>query len=329
MKHVKCCEHSPLNSHLCKDCGTEFQKDQRLNNLRKKLTLICAALCFFVSMGAAQPVTVYNNFGSGNGGFDYSTGTSYMIAGFNTGFLYVEQAQTFTPNVSGYLTDIYLGMGMVLSFTTGTIHLVPDLGSFPLPQDALESWVLNALPSIYVGQPTTHLVSVNHPFLAAGQSYWVWISVGNGSSAGWGQNVTGAIGHMAQRQFEYDYLWVDQGNDNPLAAMQVDITYSVGLDDLTSAQSQAILHQNVPNPFNLSTSITFELPQNEFVNLSIFDNSGRLVRTFNESYCDAGIHQVQWNGENNEGFKVPGGIYIYCLKTKDGITRSHQMVLIK
>jgi len=122
-------------------------------------------------MGAAQPVTVYNNFGSGNGGFDYSTGTSYMIAGFNTGFLYVEQAQTFTPSVSGYLTDIYLGVGKVLSFNQCTIHLVPDLGTFPVLQNALETWVLTDLPSIYVGGPT-HLVSVNHSFLTAGQSYW-------------------------------------------------------------------------------------------------------------------------------------------------------------
>jgi len=333
MKCVKCGEHSPANSDLCKNHETESHKVQSLKNLRKKLTLISVALCFFAFTGMAQPVIVYNNFGTGNGGFEYETSMSWLIAGFFTGFNYVEQAQTFTPSESGYLSDIHLGLMVAFLFNEGTIKLTPDLGGLPSEDDVLESWVVYDLPSNGGGEPrpATQLLSVEHPYLTAGQTYWIWISAVNGSSAAWGENVTGAIGHMAQRGYEnyVGYVWMDMGNLT-LGALRVDVTDELtGIDDQTGVPTQIGLDQNFPNPFNLSTSITFVLPQNEFVNLAVFDNSGRLVRTLIENYYTAGVHQVQWNGENNEGYKVPCGIYIYCLKTKNGISRSHQMVLIK
>jgi hypothetical protein len=240
----------------------------------------------------------------------------------------VEQAQSFTPSESGYLSDIYLGLVKVINLNQCQVKLAMDQGGFPSQNDVVETWVLDTLPLVGSGEKI-ELVSALHPFLNAGQNYWIWISVNEGSSAAWGQNVTGAIGHMAQRQFEYELHWVDEGNDNQFGAMRVEVINYVGLNDLTSAPTQVFLHQNFPNPFNQSTSITFELPKNELVSLDIFDHSGRLVRTLIENYCTAGVHQVQWNGENNEGVKEPGGIFIYCMKTKDGITRSHQMVLIK
>ena len=58
--------------------------------------------------------TVYNNFGPGNEGFEYSTGESWMIAGNNSYFNYVEQAHAFTPSSSGPLAYIYIGLMEVL-----------------------------------------------------------------------------------------------------------------------------------------------------------------------------------------------------------------------
>lgn len=333
MKCLKCGEYSPGNSNCFNNFGTEPQKVQRQKSLSKKFTLVSIALFFFSFMGIAQPVTVYNNFGPGNNGFEYETSMSWLIAGFFTGFNYVEQAQSFMPGESGYLSDVYVGLMEAFLFDEGTIKLAPDMGGLPSEDNILESWVINDLPSNGGGEPrpATHFLSTEHPYLTAGQTYWIWISAEDGSSAAWGDNVTGAIGHMAQRGYVnyVGYVWVDMGSQT-LGALQVDITYEpTGIGDQTFIPTQIALDQNFPNPFNQSTSITFELPQNEFVNLSIFDNSGRLVRTLVENYCTAGVHQVRWNGENNEGFKARGGIYIYCLKTQDGITRSHQIVLIE
>ncbi|MDO8897294.1 MAG: T9SS type A sorting domain-containing protein, partial [Bacteroidales bacterium] len=95
------------------------------------------------------------------------------------------------------------------------------------------------------------------------------------------------------------------------------------------APAQNALNQNFPNPFNESTSIKFELPQSSFVNLSVFDISGRHICTLIENYCVEGAHQVYWNGNNIEGLKVSGGMYVYRLRAADGTVFSRKMALIK
>lgn len=188
-------------------------------------TWFCVALCLVVGTGTALTGTVYDNFGPGSGGFEYSWNESWFIAGFGSGFDYVETAQVFTPSASGDLTDIYLGLGKVLSLNQCTVQLVLDNGSGPpLAEDVMETWVLYDLPSLYLGE-VVQLVSVEQPYLTAGQSYWIRISVDDGSSAGWGRNVTGATGHIMQYVYDFyeGFIWVDVGYDWWLSAMRVDV----------------------------------------------------------------------------------------------------------
>jgi hypothetical protein len=90
--------------------------------------------------------------------------------------------------------------------------------------------------------------------------------------------------------------------------------------------------QNHPNPFNPSTTITFDLPGNNGekhdVTLAIYDMRGRLVRMLIDSNLDAGSRQVQWDGRNDRGEPVSSGIYLYTLKAGDErFTR--KMTLVK
>ena len=56
----------------------------------------------------------------------------------------------------------------------------------------------------------------------------------------------------------------------------------------------------LPNPFNPSTSIEFEIAEASPVCLRLYDVRGRLVKTFHAStMLSAGGHRVQWNGRNN------------------------------
>jgi hypothetical protein len=66
------------------------------------------------------------------------------------------------------------------------------------------------------------------------------------------------------------------------------------------------LYQNYPNPFNPTTTIPYQLPKSSFVNLSIYDISGRLVETLVSEHKSAGNYSVKWNPEN-----VGSGIYFY------------------
>ena len=75
---------------------------------------------------------------------------------------------------------------------------------------------------------------------------------------------------------------------------------------------QILLHQNYPNPFNPITSITFELPADSDIQLSIYNLTGRKVRTLIHEMKDAGKHTIQLNGNN-----LSSGIYFYRLETPE------------
>ncbi|NJD23433.1 MAG: T9SS type A sorting domain-containing protein [Melioribacter sp.] len=88
------------------------------------------------------------------------------------------------------------------------------------------------------------------------------------------------------------------------------------------------LSQNYPNPFNPTTKITYTLPQNSFVSLKVYDMLGREVKSLVNNEMLAGNHSVDWNGENNSGFKVSSGTYIYRI-TAGNFVSVKKMILIK
>jgi hypothetical protein len=88
------------------------------------------------------------------------------------------------------------------------------------------------------------------------------------------------------------------------------------------------LFQNYPNPFNPSTIISYALPRASFVTIKIYDMLGREVKTLVNSEQNAGILNVQWNGENDFGSKVSSGAYIFMIKTGD-FFQAKKMILLK
>lgn len=82
-----------------------------------------------------------------------------------------------------------------------------------------------------------------------------------------------------------------------------------------------------PNPFSTSTVIEYEFLASGHVKLQIYDKAGRLVRTLVDGGQKPGLHQVQWNGLNESGCRIPNGIYIIRLETRSSIT-SERLVLL-
>ncbi|NOY59353.1 MAG: T9SS type A sorting domain-containing protein, partial [Calditrichaeota bacterium] len=89
------------------------------------------------------------------------------------------------------------------------------------------------------------------------------------------------------------------------------------------------LEQNYPNPFNNSTSITFTLPGKAYIELSIYDVSGRLIRTPLQGEFESGLHVVSWDGNDNLGIAVSSGVYFYKLQTSGDLKRVGKMLLLK
>jgi hypothetical protein len=89
------------------------------------------------------------------------------------------------------------------------------------------------------------------------------------------------------------------------------------------------LHQNVPNPFNPTTMIKFDLARDGRVQLQVFDVAGHLVRTLVNGTMTRGFDQsVAWNGLDEGGRRVPSGVYFYQLVTDD-LTATKKMVMLK
>lgn len=88
------------------------------------------------------------------------------------------------------------------------------------------------------------------------------------------------------------------------------------------------LRQNVPNPFNPTTRIDFELEKAGTVDLYVYDVSGRLVANLFSGHLGEGAHEVTWNGKTNNGTTAATGVYLYVLKTETGMA-SKRMVLLR
>jgi len=101
----------------------------------------------------------------------------------------------------------------------------------------------------------------------------------------------------------------------------------------TDAEDSAIpaefaLLPNVPNPFNPTTEIAFDLPNECRVELSIYNALGSSVRTLVDETLPGGHHTVVWDGRDNAGKPMPTGIYFYRL-TSDEFTSTRKMLLLK
>jgi hypothetical protein len=90
----------------------------------------------------------------------------------------------------------------------------------------------------------------------------------------------------------------------------------------------ALLSQNVPNPFNPTTTIPYTLTSSGHVELTIYDARGRRVATLVSGPRPDGFNVAEWDGRNSTGAAVSSGVYFYRLRA-DGLTLTRKMVLVK
>jgi len=96
----------------------------------------------------------------------------------------------------------------------------------------------------------------------------------------------------------------------------------------TPAPAALSLGQNMPNPFNPRTVIPFQVAEAGPVTLSVYDVSGRLVRTLANENFARGAHQVTWDGTTESGRSAASGVYIVRLAA-EGRSLVRRMVLAR
>jgi len=85
------------------------------------------------------------------------------------------------------------------------------------------------------------------------------------------------------------------------------LTNTVGIgENQSNIPKEYALQQNFPNPFNPTTTISFQIPKSSFVKLTIYDLNGRLIKTLLNENKNAGYYSISWSSED-----IVSGLYFY------------------
>ncbi|HPF36164.1 MAG TPA: FlgD immunoglobulin-like domain containing protein [Candidatus Krumholzibacteria bacterium] len=104
---------------------------------------------------------------------------------------------------------------------------------------------------------------------------------------------------------------------------------AVAVDAPETPPAAAALAAAVPNPFNPSTTLAFDLPAAAAARLDVFDVSGRRVRRLWEGTAPAGRSEVTWDGRDDGGRALPSGTYLARLSTAAGETPVRRLTLVR
>ncbi len=99
-------------------------------------------------------------------------------------------------------------------------------------------------------------------------------------------------------------------------------------DETTALPTEFALRQNYPNPFNPTTTIEYDVPADSYITLTIYDLSGRVVAELVSGFTPAGRYKLMWNGTNQNGDRVPSGMYLFRMKS-GGFVETKKLVLLK
>jgi len=112
----------------------------------------------------------------------------------------------------------------------------------------------------------------------------------------------------------------------------LDYTWNSGTTESVEDFGQIIkefkLNDNYPNPFNPSTTITYDVAIAGDVSLSIYNMKGQEINVLAQGYHSVDTYSVIWNGTDMNGAEMPAGLYIYKL-VADGFVQSNKMSFVK
>ena len=203
------------------------------------------------------------------------------------------------------------------------------IGPGSISAGELEARRLSFHPRVRLFGKTAPGGNTGSSFIDLGNSNW-FASLSDGS-----MYLVSNHQYLAHIGLEPDeYVWFDQQD----VANGVDTVVEAALEwidseNVTGVEENLIvdtfqLNQNYPNPFNPSTTITYVLKNESDVTLKVYNVLGQAVRTLVSERQTTGLKSLVWNGNNDGGNSVSGGVYIYRIEADDFV-QSKKMVLIK
>ena len=119
------------------------------------------------------------------------------------------------------------------------------------------------------------------------------------------------------------YIYVE----SVMTSMTDDETVSISHDEGVLPKQYA-LYPAYPNPFNPTTTLRYELPEDAMVNITIYDMMGRVVKTLVNSKQTAGYKSINWSATSDRNESVSAGLYLYTIEA-GAFRQTRKMVLLK
>jgi hypothetical protein len=182
---------------------------------------------------------------------------------------------------------------------------------------------------------STEITGIKSGLLRVGSDNLV-LHDANGSVAAVSWNTAGDV--AVERDEALFYLQLNSGKKGMLSEMirisddvaeaalyrnfeTFDLELDFRIED--ADEQQYALGQNRPNPFNNSTEITYTIPVDQEIVLTIFDTNGKLVKQYRETK-EKGTHTITVESEELNGY----GIYFYTIETDDFV-ETRKMINLK
>jgi len=185
-----------------------------------------------------------------------------------------------------------------ISFPLDVMYLtINDNSEFVTQEETVTmTWDLNELPAHMSMTLTDN--TTNSTIDLTQQSELTFTTAAKGSFPSSGNEAIPVYPQLGNSHFTVTISYSEMGTDNEEGTLP----------------SQYALHQNYPNPFNPVTTISYDLPENGLVNITIYDMLGRQVKTLINKTQNAGYKSVIWDATNDYGKPVSAGIYLYQIQ---------------
>lgn len=303
-------------------------------NTSDKTDTLAVALMDFLDMGTtSEPKNLF--FSSDNmGSYQSPMPDAEPIARFFRAYLraqYVPVGNETQPPFGG--TD-GIGGPDIYGYSYGSMI---GLTGTPIGDNGVEIPTYSDTPDVIVNRvcPEVYAGEVTNPDISSWGSFAFQDGPYSGDAYAKGMGAAVWLNNLIYKSFfiTFDMSQLTNGVDamkvirDAVAWFNVPDT-GVGEPDDGGTTPRLALEQNRPNPFNPTTSIAYSLQGAGSVNVTVYDVSGRKVRTLVDSRQEAGPHSVTWDGCNDRGEVVGSGVYLYRMET-DGYSASKKMVLMK
>ncbi len=177
------------------------------------------------------------------------------------------------------------------------------------------------------------LINAHVEYGASSENLWLSVAPASGSLPS-GQSANIEVIMNASEIFSeglYNAEIIINGGGSLLDTIDVKMNVSSTsniLDNANDLPEQFTLYSNYPNPFNPSTTISYYIKKPAFVDASIYNIKGDLVKILSRDFHEQGNYKYIWNGKNEIGKKMPSGTYIISVNI-DNYNKTKKMLLLK